>query len=155
MERSINYTQKLEIITMNITGESVVKELDVCMTRKKAVAKSLSILIGIEVHDMEIARPKQIKKGISLTIYVYANDKNIDFKKILKEASGDNGELGEVFKSGWDLSKAPVISDINTVIIESKKMRKDSRFNTEEQMATNIDTEQTDNTGAVEMMEGN
>ena len=64
---------------------------------------------------------------------------------------GQKNQLGDIFKSGWELSDYPVVSDINTVIIESKEMRKDSRFNSEQQMADNINSKSVDIEANIEM----
>ena len=150
MEQSINYAQKQEIITMKVTGKCVEVKLDDCMTQKKAIHKALAMLMGIEEDDMEIAKPIPINHGVSMTIYIYANDKNVNVKQVINDAN--DGELGDIFKSGWDLSKVPVISDIHTEIIESKEMRKDLRFDSEQQMMDSIESTQMKDGDDVEMM---
>ena len=136
VEKSINYAEKQEIITMKIRGSSVTAKLMDCMTRKTAVTESLAMLLGIDAGDMEIVQPIKINQGVSIKIYVYANDKNADFQKILNNSNDTKGELGNIFKEGWNLSNSPTVSDINTVVVESKET-KNSRI--EMQLREQID----------------
>ena len=132
MEKSINYTEKQEIMTMSITGECVKAKLTDCMTMKKATTRSLAMLIGIEEYEMEIVKPLRIKGGLSLTIYFYAGDRNIDFGELINDAN-DSNELENCFQTGWNLSSPPVIKIINTVVIESKEKK---RLHSEEQIVS-------------------
>ena len=122
MEKSINYTQKYEIVTMDIKGQTVINRLNVCLTRKKALRKLLSMLIGIRQNNMEIVKPIHIVQGIKFSVYVYVNNKSVDFKRLFI-ACNSKGTLGEAFKHGWGLSDAPEISNITACVVESRKER--------------------------------
>ena len=121
MQKSIYNAEKQEIITMNITGASVTANMAPCMTRKTTVTKSMAMLLGIDAGDMEIAKPIKINQGVSITIYIYANDKNVDLPKLLNSSNETSGELGNIFKEGWNLSNPPTVSDVKTVVVESKE----------------------------------
>ena len=146
--KSINYTQKQEVITMKITGECVKAKMGRCRTRKKKITKSLAILMGIEKDELEIIKPKQIDKGILFTIYVYANKENVDFEK-----------SGDVFKSGWGLSSTPVVSDVKTMIIESKEVRKSTEIKgengNEKGRTEEVTLKQMERGAEIEMMKSN
>ena len=140
MEKTIGFTQSDAVITMNVTGDCVRKQGKQCQTMCNKLQDELAILIGADRNTIEIIKPKYAKRGLEIKAHVYMNDimKQIDFQKVLMEANRSN-ELAEVIRIGWELSDNPEISNINSVLIESKQQRIKS------DAATN-------NNGEIEMM---
>ena len=80
MERSIQFDQNHEIITMDITGECVVKSKS-ATTKQKQLKRSLALLMNTNLNNIEILRPRVIRTGVAVTIHIYANDYNGDYIK--------------------------------------------------------------------------
>ena len=125
MEKTIDFTQSHAVITMNVTGESIRKKGKKCKTMSRKLREELAILIGAETSTIEIIKPTYIKRGLEIKIHVLLNDKDtqrIDYEKILIEATETN-ELAEIIRSSWKLSDKPLISNVKSIIVESKQQR--------------------------------
>ena len=124
MEKTIDFTQSYVIITMNVTGDSIRKKVKKCRTMCKKLRWELALLIGAET--IEIIKPKYIERGLEIKFHVYLTDKHmkqIDYEKVLVEANKSN-ELADIIKVSWDLTDNPKISDIHSMIIESKHQQR-------------------------------
>ena len=114
-----------------------------CKTKCKKLRDEFAVLIGAETSTIEIIKPTYIKRGLEIKFHVYMNDKHmkqIDYDKVLLEANESN-ELAESVKIAWDLSENPKITDIHSMIVESKQQRINSIASTGTNATTNGDIE--------------
>ena len=93
--------------------------------RVKKIKSGFATSFGINSHLFDIARPIQIKHGLRININIKLNiTKQIDMniEKMVNDMN-ESGELEEILKYAWSLTKSPNISNINVTQHESKERR--------------------------------
>ena len=100
MARATNLTQGYALITMIVTGDSVMKDGRRCKIISKPLVKGLAMLIGAEENTIEIIKLPNIERGLQIEIHIYMNDTDLKQNKYeqMLIASNERHELSNIIK---------------------------------------------------------
>ena len=102
-----------------------IKNVKRCKNLVKDIRDGLAVSFGLDQSLIEISRPSPIPKGLRLSITIRMNNvKQIDMNVIkMMQEMNDSGELAEILRTAWTLTKSPMISNIKSEYIQSQHMQ--------------------------------